>query len=145
MKNYNNILKQIALMSTLTLACFIVIALNSSWKPEIGLGQISAPSGTSHVVIHILDKISLVNMFFLPTIIIIFSYISLRAISTTEKKMNDFLLETATMLVVITALLIPKADMLVVDRVSGKKEIVSGLPYAFVLPVSIVDKFVSNY
>ena len=84
-------------------------------------------------------------MFFLPTIIIIFSYISLRAISTTEKKMNDFLLETATMLVVITALLIPKADMLVVDRVSGKKEIVSGLPYAFVLPVSIVDKFVSNY
>lgn len=55
-------------------------------------------------------------MFFLPAIIIIISYISLRAISTTEKKMNDFLLETATMLVVITALLIPKADMLVVDE-----------------------------
>lgn len=29
--------------------------------------------------------------------------------------------------------------MLVVDRISGKKEIVSGLPYAFVLPVGILE------
>jgi hypothetical protein len=43
------------------------------------------------------------------------------------------------MLILITSLLLPKADMLVIDRISGKKEIVSGLPYAFVLPVGILE------
>lgn len=39
----------------------------------------------------------------------------------------------------ITALLTPKADMLVIDRISGKKEIVTGLPYAFVIPVGTLE------
>lgn len=70
------------------------------------------------------------------------SYYALLGMSSTgEGRVGHYFLKTAGMLIVITALLTPKADMLVVDRVSGKKEIVSGLPYAFVLPVGVLEAF----
>lgn len=68
------------------------------------------------------------------------SYYSLRGIATAAQGgTGHYFLKTAGMLILITSLLIPKADMLVIDRISGKKEIVSGLPYAFVLPVGILE------
>lgn len=68
------------------------------------------------------------------------SYYSLRGIATAAQGgTGHYFLKTTGMLILITSLLIPKADMLVVDRISGKKEIVSGLPYAFVLPVGILE------
>lgn len=70
------------------------------------------------------------------------SYYALLGMSSAgEGRVGHYFLKTAGMLMVITALLTPKADMLVVDRVSGKKEIVSGLPYAFVLPVGVLEAF----
>ncbi|BBB57774.1 conjugal transfer protein TraG (plasmid) [Candidatus Megaera polyxenophila] len=68
------------------------------------------------------------------------SYYSLRGIATAAQGgTGHYFLKTTGMLILITSLLIPKADMLVIDRISGKKEIVSGLPYAFVLPVGILE------
>lgn len=58
-----------------------------------------------------------------------------------DGRVGTYFLKTGGMLLIITTLLLPKADMLVVDRVSGKKEIISGLPYAFVLPVGILEAF----
>ena len=70
------------------------------------------------------------------------SYYALLGMSSAnEGRIGTYFLKTAGMIMVITALLMPKADMLVVDRVSGKKEIVTGLPYAFVLPVGILEAF----
>ena len=70
------------------------------------------------------------------------SYYSLKAMYTAaEGGVGRYFLKTTGMLFLITALLLPKADMLVVDRISGKKEIVSGLPYAFVLPVGVLEAF----
>jgi|APCry1669193074_1035444.scaffolds.fasta_scaffold00548_2 hypothetical protein len=68
------------------------------------------------------------------------SYYSLRGIAAAAQGgTGHYFLKTTGMLILITSLLIPKADMLVIDRISGKKEIVSGLPYAFVLPVGILE------
>ena len=68
------------------------------------------------------------------------SYYSLRGMAAASQGgVGHYLLKTIGMLMVITALLTPKADMLVVDRISGKKEIISGLPYAFVLPVGVLE------
>ncbi len=70
------------------------------------------------------------------------SYYSLKAMATaSEGSVGKYFLKTAGMLFLITGLLLPKADMLVVDRISGKKEVVSGLPYAFVLPVGMLEAF----
>ena len=70
------------------------------------------------------------------------SYYSLKAMYTAaEGGVGRYFLKTTGMLFLITALLLPKADMLVVDRISGKKEVVSGLPYAFVLPVGVLEAF----
>lgn len=70
------------------------------------------------------------------------SYYSLRAMATaSEGGVGGYFLKTAGMLTLITALLLPKADMLVVDRITGKKEKVDGLPYAFVLPVGTLEAF----
>lgn len=68
------------------------------------------------------------------------SYYSIRGMAAASQGgTGHYFLKTAGMLILITSLLIPKADMLVVDRISGKKEVVSGLPYAFVLPVGILE------
>ena len=68
------------------------------------------------------------------------SYYSLRGMALAASGgVGQSLLKTAGMLMIITALLMPKADMLVVDRISGKKDVVSGLPYAFVLPVGALE------
>ena len=68
------------------------------------------------------------------------SYYSLRGIAAAAQGgTGHYFLKTTGMLILITSLLIPKADMLVIDRISGKKEIVRGLPYAFVLPVGILE------
>ncbi|MBY0533871.1 MAG: conjugal transfer protein TraG N-terminal domain-containing protein [Rickettsiaceae bacterium] len=70
------------------------------------------------------------------------SYYALLGISSANSgRIGTYFLKTAGMLLIITGLLLPKADMLVVDRVSGKKEIVTNLPYAFVLPVGILEAF----
>ena len=58
-----------------------------------------------------------------------------------EGKVGYYFLKTAGMITIVVTLLIPKADMLVIDRVSGKKEIVTDLPYAFVLPVGALEAF----
>lgn len=74
------------------------------------------------------------------TAMIATSYYSLRAMAVaSEGNVGVYFLKTAGMLLIITSLLLPKADMLVVDRVSSKKEVISGLPYAFVLPVGILE------
>jgi len=68
------------------------------------------------------------------------SYYALRGMAEASNGgVGHYLLKTIGMLMLISALLMPKADMLVVDRISGKKEIISGLPYAFVLPVGILE------
>ena len=68
------------------------------------------------------------------------SYYALRAMAeASQGTVGHYLLKTIGMLMLISVLLMPKADMLVVDRISGKKEIISGLPYAFVLPVGILE------
>jgi len=68
------------------------------------------------------------------------SYYALRSMAeASQGGVGHYLLKTIGMLMLISALLMPKADMLVVDRISGKKEIVSDLPYAFVLPVGILE------
>jgi hypothetical protein len=70
------------------------------------------------------------------------SYYALLGMTTAKDGgVSTYFLKTAGMLLVITSLLLPKADMLVVDRVSGKQEIIRGLPYAFVLPVGILEAF----
>ena len=67
-------------------------------------------------------------------------YYSIRGIAAAAQgETGYYFLKTTGMLILITSLLLPKADMLVIDRISGKKEIVSGLPYAFVLPVGILE------
>lgn len=68
-------------------------------------------------------------------------YALLGMAGASDGRVSTYFLKTAGMLLVITALLTPKADMLVIDRVSGKKEIVSNLPYAFVLPVGALEAF----
>lgn len=58
-----------------------------------------------------------------------------------EGRTGHYFLKTASMLMMINALLLPRADMLVVDRVTGRKELVTNLPYAFVLPVGALEAF----
>ncbi len=70
------------------------------------------------------------------------SYYALQAMYRASEGLTaQYFIKTAGMLLLISALLLPKADMLVVDRISGKKEVVSDLPYAFVLPVGILEAF----
>ena len=70
------------------------------------------------------------------------SYYSLLGMmSANEGRVGHYFVKTGSMLIVVVALLQPKADILVVDRISGKKEVVSGLPYAFVLPVGVLEAF----
>ena len=52
---------------------------------------------------------------------------------------GHYFLKTVGMLLLVTSLLLPKADILVVDRINGKKELVTNLPYAFVLPVGMLE------
>jgi hypothetical protein len=67
-------------------------------------------------------------------------YYSIKGIATAAQGgTGHYFMKTTGMLILITALLMPKADMLVVDRISGKKEKVDDLPYAFVLPVGILE------
>ena len=68
------------------------------------------------------------------------SYYALRGMAEASNGgVGHYLLKTIGMLMLISALLMPKADIWVVDRISGKREIVSDLPYAFVLPVGILE------
>lgn len=74
------------------------------------------------------------------TALIATSYYALKGMAgAANGAVGHYLLKTAGMLTIITALLMPKADILVIDRISGKKEVVSDLPYAFVLPVGILE------
>ena len=68
------------------------------------------------------------------------SYYSIRGIATAAQGGTGYyFMKTVAMLVLITALIMPRADMLVVDRITGKSEPISDLPYAFVLPVGILE------
>ena len=68
------------------------------------------------------------------------SYYAIRGMAeSSQGGVGHYLLKTIGMLMLISALLMPKADIWVVDRISGKREIVSDLPYAFVLPVGILE------
>jgi len=60
-------------------------------------------------------------------------------VKSTQGMVGHYFLKTVGMLLLVTSLLLPKADMLVVDRISGKKELVTNLPYAFVLPVGMLE------
>jgi conjugal transfer mating pair stabilization protein TraG len=66
-------------------------------------------------------------------------YAILGMAGATDGRLQQYFLKTFAVVLVVGALLTPKADMLVIDRVSGKKEIVSGLPYAFVIPVGTLE------
>ena len=68
------------------------------------------------------------------------SYYALRGMAeATQGVVGHYLLKTIGMLMLISVLLMPKADIWVVDRISGKRDVISGLPYAFVLPVGILE------
>ena len=68
------------------------------------------------------------------------SYYALLGMSgASEGRAGTYFLKTAGMLLIITSLLTPKADILVIDRITGQKERVTNLPYAFVLPVGILE------
>ncbi|MGV2433261.1 MAG UNVERIFIED_CONTAM: conjugal transfer protein TraG N-terminal domain-containing protein [Rickettsiaceae bacterium] len=56
-----------------------------------------------------------------------------------DGRLSHYFLKTVGMIMVVNALLMPKADILVIDRITGKKEVVRDLPYAFVLPVGILE------
>ena len=74
------------------------------------------------------------------TALIATSYYALKGMAgASNGAVGHYLLKTAGMLTIITGLLMPKADIWVIDRISGKREIVSDLPYAFVLPVGILE------
>lgn len=74
------------------------------------------------------------------TALIATSYYALLGMAgASQGQVGTYFLKTVGMLLVITALLLPKADIMVVDRVNKKKEIVSDLPYAFVLPVGVFE------
>lgn len=69
------------------------------------------------------------------------SYYSLQGIArANEGRVGYYLMKTVGMLVVITSLVMPKADILIVDRIGLKPpKKVDNLPYAFVLPVGILE------
>lgn len=52
---------------------------------------------------------------------------------------GHYFFKTIGMVIVVNVLLMPKADILIIDRVTKKPERVSNLPYAFVLPVGILE------
>lgn len=54
---------------------------------------------------------------------------------------GKYFAKTAGMLVIINALLLPKADIWVMDRITKEKEKIDDLPYAFVLPVGVLEAF----
>ena len=56
-----------------------------------------------------------------------------------DGQVGYYFLKTVGMLLIVTSLLLPKADILVTDRINGKKELVTNLPHAFVLPVGMFE------
>jgi len=79
---------------------------------------------------------SLINLMAMVSI----SYYSiLIMVGSSSGRSGVYFAKSAGMVLMIVSLLYPKADMLIVDRISGKKEIVTGLPYAFVLPVGTLE------
>lgn len=54
---------------------------------------------------------------------------------------RQYLIKIAAMVLVINALLLPKTEMLIVDHVSKKKELVANLPLGFAVPVGIFEAF----
>lgn len=59
--------------------------------------------------------------------------------SLSSGERGTLMMKNITMLVMVNALIIPKADMILVDRITGKKEPINNLPYAFVLPVGLFE------
>jgi len=79
---------------------------------------------------------SLINLMAMVSI----SYYSiLIMVGASSGRSGVYFAKSAGMVLMIVSLLYPKADMLIVDRISGKKEVVTGLPYAFVLPVGTLE------
>jgi hypothetical protein len=54
---------------------------------------------------------------------------------------KQYVTKVLGMVIIISAALVPKADMLIVDHVTKKKEIVSNLPQGFAVPVGILEAF----
>ena len=50
-----------------------------------------------------------------------------------------YLGKTLIMVLVVGGLIVPKADILVIDKATGHKQKVDNLPYAFVLPVGLLE------
>lgn len=67
-------------------------------------------------------------------------YYGIRLMSSLNSgERGTLMMKHITMLVIVNALIIPKADMLLVDRITGAREKIDNLPYAFVLPVGLFE------
>ena len=58
-----------------------------------------------------------------------------------EGRAKEYLSKILSMSVIVGALLIPRGDIAVEDRVTGQRDTVSNLPVAFILPVGILESF----
>jgi len=58
-----------------------------------------------------------------------------------EGRSKEHLVKILSMSVIVGALLIPRGDIDVEDRITGQKDSVSNLPVAFILPVGIFESF----
>ncbi len=87
----------------------------------------------------IMDSSLMTSLINLMAMISISYYSILIMYGAASGNTGAYFAKSAGMVLVIVSLLYPKADMLIVDRISGKKSIVTGLPYAFVLPVGALE------
>lgn len=58
-----------------------------------------------------------------------------------EGRSKEYLIKIISMSVVVGALIIPKGNIDVEDRITGQRETISNLPVAFILPVGVLEAF----
>lgn len=104
--------------------------------------------GHYHAMFYILNGIALImNSPFADSLIkamitVSMAYHGFRmAYTGAEGRSKEHLVKILSMSVIVGALLIPKGDIDIEDRVTGQRDTVSNLPVAFILPVGILESF----
>lgn len=104
--------------------------------------------GHYHAMFYILNGIALImNSPFADSLIkamitVTMAYHGFRmAYAGAEGRSKEHLVKILSMSVIVGALLIPRGDIDIEDRVTGQRDTVSNLPVAFILPVGILESF----
>ncbi|MDP5110368.1 MAG: conjugal transfer protein TraG N-terminal domain-containing protein, partial [Rickettsiaceae bacterium] len=104
--------------------------------------------GHYHAMFYILNGIALImNSPFADSLIkamitVTMAYHGFRmAYAGAEGRSKEHLIKILSMSVIVGALLIPRGDIDIEDRVTGQRDTVSNLPVAFILPVGILESF----